>query len=86
MKKLLFSPHATARISQRSSEFGLEWFEVKRRTIDTINQGCISRKKKSKNHKVYYKYYPDNLSFFAVCKHGYGYVRVITIIIKQGRE
>ncbi len=84
--RVVFTAHATARLEQRCAEFGLDSCEARKRVLETVDQGSISRTRKSRNKRIYCQYYDDNLSFFVVCNEGYGYVRVVTVIIKTGRE
>ena len=83
--------HAFLRMLERGSEFGLNYYETKRRAFQTARQGKTPKKKHlSKTNKTYYHYFTDGLAFYVLCqekefeKHIACLIR--TVIIEKGRE
>jgi hypothetical protein len=67
LKRIYFDDHSIMRLAQRSSEFSLDIFDARKRACETILCGNVSKTKKSRRRKVFYRYYDDNLSFFVFC-------------------
>lgn len=91
-KKIIdIESHALFRMLERSSEYGLDYYETKNRTFETVRLDKLAKRKHlSKKNKTYYNYFKDNLSFYVICKEKEfeGYIKCLirTIIIEKGRE
>ena len=91
MKKKIvdIETHSFFRMLERGLRYNLDYYETKERAFDAVRKGRSSKKHLSKNHKTYYKYYKDNLSFYVVCKEKEfeDYIRCVikTVIIEKGR-
>ncbi|MEK6963586.1 MAG: hypothetical protein AABX70_04110 [Nanoarchaeota archaeon] len=91
-KKIIdIEAHAFLRMLERGAEFGLNYYETKRRAFQTAQLGKTAKRKHlSKTNKTYYQYFTDGLSFYILCqeeeleKHTSCLIR--TVIIEKGRE
>jgi hypothetical protein len=81
-----YERHASNRLINRCSRFGLNADEASLRVEETLLYGRLSRKKYSKRNLVYYKYFYDNISFFVVCRTCADGFIVKTVILSKGRE
>jgi len=75
---------------ERGSEYGLNYYETKRRAFQTAQIGRTARKHPSKTNKTYYQYFNDGLSFYVLCQEKetekHTHCLIETIIIEKGRE
>jgi len=84
-----FEVHALHRMLQRGAKFSLNYFETESRVKRVIQHAVKSQKRISK-YIVYHRYFNDDLTFYVICKkrefQEIVHIRIITIIIRRGRE
>ncbi len=91
-KKIIdIDAHSFLRMLKRSTEFGIDFYDIKQRAFETVRFGKLAKRKHlSKKYNTYYQYFNDNLSFYVICKkiekqdHIKCFIK--TVIIEQGRE
>lgn len=92
-KAVAFSRHAFSRLVERSWRYGLSPYEARRRAIQAVRAGNLSKRKhlaRKPCHNTYCHYFKDGLSFYVICHErefeGFTKYLVKTIIIERGRE
>lgn len=91
-KKIIrIDTHALLRLLHRGEAFGLNFEESHERAFITILQDVLSKRKHlSKDHRNYYHYFNDNLSFYVICEEIDEFHQIKctikTVIIERGRE
>ncbi len=89
-KSIRFEKHASHRMFARAAKFNIGEWDVHERVFRTVRRGFIPRKHKSKRHKTYYQYFPDNISIYVICKESESEnlikCTIKTVIVERGRE
>ncbi len=92
-KVIVFTRHAFSRLVERARHYGLSPYEARKRVMQTIKVGNLSKRKhlaKRHCHNTYYHYFKDGLSFYVICKErefeDFTKYFVKTMIIEKGRE
>ncbi len=83
--KIRISTHCAFRAIERGLAYNLDYQETHDRIMLTARSGRKSKKHNSHGSVTYYRYFPDNLTFYVVCIKKGGIMLIKTVIIEKGR-